>query len=208
MLEKRGLCKVLKSTYARGYEYVPEGRMVTINGRSWAVQCDARDVPVEASVQIVENVGYMPTDPMLVQKGEPNQMIMPDAAKIRMDFFKDESGEMVTMKKIPVIYRDRWQLYQTERGAVYGFDTEIMRIIDFKAAEPATYMAASGAMGIWSCHGVAVYIAPGRFSWEDSQKIHHIAALDWENQLANEDPVANMSLFDGDDDVALLGAEE
>lgn len=180
MLEKRGLCKVLKSTYARGYEYVPEGRMVTINGRSWAVQCDARDVPVEASVQIVENVGYMPTDPMLVQKGEPNQMIMPDAAKIRMDFFKDESGEMVTMKKIPVIYRDRWQLYQTERGAVYGFDTE----------------------------GVAVYIAPGRFSWEDSQKIHHIAALDWENQLAHEDPVANMSLFDGDDDVALLGAEE
>lgn len=91
---------------------------------------------------------------------------------------------------------------------MYGFDTEIMRIIDFKAAEPATYMAASGAMGIWSCHGVAVYIAPGRFSWEDSQKIHHIATLDWENQLAHEDPVANMSLFDGDDDVALLGAEE
>lgn len=37
MLEKKGLCKVLKSTYPRGYEYVPEGRMVTINGRSWAV---------------------------------------------------------------------------------------------------------------------------------------------------------------------------
>lgn len=207
MLEKKGLCKVLKSTYTRGYEYVPEGRMVTINGRSWAVQCDTRDIPVEASVQIVENVGYMPVGAILVQKGEPNQMIMEDAARIRIDFFKDESGEMVTMKKIPVIYRDRWQLYQTERGEVYGFDTEIMRIIDFKAAEPYIYMAASGTMGIWTCHGVTVYIAPGRFSWEDTEKIRHIAALDWERQMENEDPVANMSLFDGDD-VALLGAEE
>lgn len=93
MLEKRGLCKVLKSTYARGYEYVPEGRMVTINGRSWAVQCDARDVPVEASVQIVENVGYMPTDPMLVQKGEPNQMIMPDAAKSVWTFSRTKAAK-------------------------------------------------------------------------------------------------------------------
>lgn len=205
MLEKKGLCKVLKSTYPRGYEYVPEGRMVTINGRSWAVQCDARDIPVEASVQIVENIGYMPTDAMLVQKGEPNQMIMEEAAKIRMDFFKQENGEMLTMKKIPVIYRDRWQLYQTERGEVYGFDTEIMRIIDFKTAEPSTYMATSGSMGIWSCGGVAVYIAPGRFSWEDTEKIHHIAALDWEKQIDHADPVANMSLFDEDEDVAVLG---
>ena len=208
MLEKKGFCKVLKSTYPRGYEYVPEGSMVTINGKSWAVQCEARDIPVEASVQIVENIGYMPTDAMLVQKGEPNQMIMADAARIRMDFFKGESGEMVSMKKIPVIYRDRWQLYQTEEGRVYGFDTEIMRVIDFKAAEPETYMAASGTMGIWSFGGVAVFIAPGRFSYEDEEKIHHIAALDWEKQLSREDPVANMSLFDGEDDVALMGPGE
>lgn len=208
MLDKKGLCKVLKSTYARGYEYVPEGRTVTVNGRSWAVQCDARDIPVEASVQIVENVGYMPMDAMLIQKGEANQMIMADAARIRVEFFKEESGEMLGMKKIPVIYRDRWQLYQTERGEVYGFDTEIMRIIDFKTVEPSTYMAASGSMGIWSAHGIAVFIAPGRFSWEDQEKIHHIAALDWENQLERGDPVTNMSLFDNDEDVVLMGAGE
>lgn len=208
MLEKKGLCKVLKSTYSRGYEYVPEGRMVTINGRSWAVQCDARDVPVEVSVQIVENVGYMPMDAMLVQKGEANQMIMEDAARIRMDFFKKSNGEMLTMKKIPVIFRDRWQLYQTEEGQVFGFDTEIMKVIDFKTAEPDTYMAASGSMGIWSCHGVAVYIAPGRFSWDDTEKINHIAGLDWENQLEHEDHVVNMSLFDSKPDVPVLGEEE
>ena len=208
MLEKKGLCKVLKSTYPRGYEYIPEGKLVTVNGRSWAVQCDARDIPVEASVQIVENIGYMPTDAMLVQKGEQNQMILLDATKIRMDFFKQSNGEMLAMKKIPVIYRDRWQLYQTERGEVYGFDTEIMRIIDFKATEPMTYMADNGRMGIWTAHGIAVYIAPGRFSWADTEKIHHIAALDWENQLDHSDPVANTSLFDNDEDVPVLGATE
>lgn len=69
-------------------------------------------------------------------------------------------------------------------------------------------MAASGSMGIWSCYGVAVYIAPGRFSWEDTEKIRHIAGLDWENQLEHEDPVANMSLFDSSEDVAVLGEEE
>ena len=45
MLEKRGLCKVLKSTYARGYEYVPEGRMVTINGRSWKMSAICQRIP-------------------------------------------------------------------------------------------------------------------------------------------------------------------
>lgn len=110
MLDKRGLCKVLKNTYPRGYEYVPEGNMVTINGKSWALQCDARDVPVEASVQITENVGYIPTSPMLIAKGAANQTLMEDAVKIRMDFFRQSDGEMLCMKKIPVIYRDRWQL--------------------------------------------------------------------------------------------------
>lgn len=207
MLDKKGLCKVLKSTYPRGYEYIPEGRTVTINGRSWAVQCDNIGIPAEAAVQIVENIGFMPVEPIRVTKGEAAQMIMPDAAKIRMDFFRDESGEMVTMKKIPVIYRERWQLYQTERGEVYGFDTEIMQIIDFKSAAPDTYMAASGSMGIWTLDGMAVYIAPGRFSKADCEKIGHIAKLDWENQLTHEDPGSNMSLLD-DEDVALLDAEE
>jgi len=205
MLEKKGLCKVLKNTYARGYEYVPEGHMVTINGRSWAIQCDSFDLPVEASAQIVENIGYIPTNAMLVQKGESNQDLMADAIQIRMDFFKNSNGELVEMKKIPVIFRDRWQLYQTEEGKVYGFDTEIMRIIDFKIAEPYTFMAPTGTMGAWTFCGVAVFIAPGRFSKEDTAKLYHIAGLDWENQMGHEDPVANMSLFDASEDVDVIG---
>lgn len=206
MLEKKGLCKVLKSTYPRGYEYVPDGRILTINGKSWAVQCDTQDLPVDAAQMIVEHVGYMPTEPIRVEKGAANQSIIPEAAQMRLDFFKSETGEVRQMKKIPVIFRDRWQLYQTEDGKVYGFDTEIMRVIDFKACDPATYMAIGGNMGMLSAFGVAVYIAPGRFSLEDTEKLYHIAALDWERQQEHEDPVGNMSLFD-EDDVAVLDAD-
>lgn len=208
MLNEKGLCKVLKNAYAGGYEYVPEGQMITVNGRSWAVQCDAGVIPAEAAVQIVKNIGYIPTSAVLVMKGEENQMIMPEVAKIRMDFFRQSSGEMLRMKKIPVIYRDRWQLYQTERGDVYGFDIEVMKIIDFKTSEPVTYMADTGRMGIWSERGIAVFIAPGRFSREDTEKIHHIAALDWENQMEHGDPIYNMSLFDDKEDVPVLGEVE
>lgn len=206
MLEKKGLCKLLKSTHSRGYEYVPEGRILTVNGRSWAVQCDTKDLPVEAAQQIVEHIGYMPTEPIQVQKGEPNQSIIPEAAKVRMDFFKSETGEMLAMKKIPVIFRDRWQLYQTDSGQVYGFDTEIMKVIDFKQFDPVTYMSDTGTMGMWSAYGVVVFIAPGRFSREDTEKLYHIAAMDWERQQNHEDPVGNMSLFENDDDVEVIEA--
>lgn len=207
MLEKKGLCKLLKSTWARGYEYVPDGRILTVNGRSWAVQCDTRDLPVDAAQQIVEHVGYMPTEAVMVQKGEANQTIIPEAAQIRIDFFKTDSGEMLKMKKIPVIFRDRWQLYQTDTGKVYGFDTEIMKVIDFKAVTPDTYMSDTGNMGIWVAFGIVVFIAPGRFSLEDTEKLYHIAALDWERQQGHEDPVGNMSLFDEDEDVDVIDAD-
>ena len=45
--------------------------------------------------------------PVLIAKGAANQTLMEDAVKIRMDFFRQSDGEMLCMKKIPVIYRDR-----------------------------------------------------------------------------------------------------
>jgi len=207
MLEKKGLCKLLKSTYPRGYEYVPDGSVLTVNGRSGAVQCDTKDLPVEAAQLIVEHVGYMPTEPIMVERGAANQTIIPEAAKMRLDFFKSDTGEMLRMKKIPVIFRDRWQLYQTDTGEVYGFDTDIMKVIDFKSHNPNTYMSANGYIGLWAAYGIAVFIAPGRFTKEDTEKLYHIAALDWEHQRENEDPVGNLSLFEDDDDVDVINPD-
>lgn len=200
LINKKGLCKILKATYRRGYELMPSGSLLTLNGRSWAIQCPTVDLPVEAAVQVVENVGYMPVEAIFIQAGAPNQIIMPETAQLRSNFFRHADQEVFMMKKIPVIYKDRWQLYQTETGQVYGFDTELMQMIDFKTVDPTAIMVAQSSMGIWFWADMAIFIAPGHFSAEDSEKLHHIAALDWEHQQDHDDPAANMSLFDDEDE--------
>ena len=54
-----------------------------------------------------------------------------DIRESQLEELRDGSSVMV---KIPVIFRDRWQLYQTTTGAVYAFDTELLKLIDFKEA--------------------------------------------------------------------------
>ena len=112
------------------------------------------------------------------------------------------------MRQIPVIFRERWQLYQTENGDVYAFDTELLKLIDFKEAEPSAFMSQNGHLGVFARGDSTVYIAPGRFSRANEEKILYIAGLDWENQIDTDDPVANVSLFDEDRDEPLVDREE
>ena len=96
---------------------------IILNGATWAVRCLEEELPKAVAVQIVEDTGYMPMDPVTVCKGEPNQTMIESVANLRgseLDQLKEGSFRMM---KIPVIFRDRWQLYQTDRGAVYAFDT-------------------------------------------------------------------------------------
>ena len=84
MLSEKGLCKILKQAYKQGgYEIMPvamaddgAGRWrrseITINGAAWAVRCQTVDLPKKAAVQIVEDAGYLPVEPMKIRKGEPN----------------------------------------------------------------------------------------------------------------------------------------
>jgi hypothetical protein len=221
MINEKGLCKLLKSAFkTSGYELVPQSisketeagnwrrNTLTINGKTWAVQCQTVDLPPKASVQVVEDAGYLPVEAIQIQRGAPNQLIIQDAISQRIDFFRAESGEIIGMKKIPVIFKDRWQLYQTEQGAVYGFDTELLQLIDWKQYTPDCYISASGRIGVFIWLDTIIYITTGRFSREDGEKIVHIAALDWEGQLEHDDPAVNISLFDPQEDVPTTEPEE
>lgn len=221
MINEKGLCKLLKSAFkTSGYELVPQstntetpaGRwhrnMLTINGKTWAVQCQTVDLPPKASVQVVEDAGYLPVEAIQIQRGAPNQLIIPEAISLRIDFFRAESGEIISMMKIPVIFKDRWQLYQTEQGAVYGFDVELLQLIDWKQCTPDCYISASGRIGIFIYADTIIYLTTGRFSREDGEKIVHIAALDWEGQLEHEDPAVNISLFDPTEEIPTTDTEE
>lgn len=201
MVSKKGLCKVLKKTFSAGYEIIPSanGKVLTLNGSRWAVQVPTTELPVDVALQIVGDAGYLPVEAMRVQKGDSNQMIIAEAVTQRTEFFKPSNSEVLTMMKIPIIFKDRWQLYQTENGEVYAFDVEYLEMIDFDDCQPEVVMRATGNTGIWFFDGQAVYIAPGHFSAEDRERLAYIAAMDWERQQANNDPVENLNLFDRQD---------
>jgi len=221
MISEKGLCKALKNAFKRGgYGVIPQTVEVRtaageyrrsdilINGSAWAVSCLTTELPPEAAVQIVKDVGYLPVEAVKVQKGEANQLMMEGIAAERYDMLQAQRGDMIPMKKIPVIFKGRWQLYQTMRGSVHAFDTELLQLID-KDCEKACscFMSAVGHLGIFLLGDSTVYLAPGRFSAEDEEKVLHIAALDWEQQIEHDDPAVNISLFDEDGDVPMEDAE-
>lgn len=218
MISEKGLCKILKSAYkGAGYQIIPQtvGMIgpsgawkrsdILINGPTWAVRCETVELPKGAAVQIVDDAGYLPVEAMSIQKGAPNQLIMEELAAQRYNLLNQKREEIVSMRKIPVIFKDRWQLYQTEQGAVCAFDVELLSLIDFKEAGEFLdcYLTEDGGLGMFFWNNFAVYIAPGRFSGADETKIRHIAELDWENQMDHDDPVANISLFDKNEDEPL-----
>ena len=53
-----------------------------------------------------------------------------------------------------------------------------------------------------------VFLAPGRFSRDNEEKIIYIAGMDWENQVEADDPVVNLNLFNADRDEPVLTPEE
>lgn len=70
MIHEKGLCKVLSAAYkGGGYSVIPVRRQVEtvarswrrneiiLNGATWAVRCLTEDLPKEAAVQIVKDVG-------------------------------------------------------------------------------------------------------------------------------------------------------
>lgn len=221
MISEKGLCKIPKSAYkGAGYTIIPlviqqdgaAGRWrrneIIINGATWAVRCETVDLPSEAAVQIVKDAGYLPVEAMNIQKGAPNQLVLEEVAEQRHDLLRHQNTDAVHMRQIPVIFRERWQLYQTEEGKVFAFDQELLKLIDFKAVDPSAAMTANGHLGLFTWGSSAVYLAPGRFSRADEERILYIVGLDWENQISAEDPVANVSLFDADRDEPLAEREE
>ena len=152
--------------------------------------------------------GYMPMEPVSVQKSQPNQTMLEDVADIRESQLEELRDGSSVMVKIPVIFRDRWQLYQTTTGAVYAFDTELLKLIDFKEVSPECRITPHGNMAMFLWEDVMVFLAPGRFSRENEEKILYIAGMDWENQVEADDPVVNLNLFNADQDEPLLTPEE
>lgn len=219
MLNEKGLCKILKAAYkGGGYTVMPVvtpaayggGRginEIVINGATWAVRCETCYLPKAAAVQIVEDAGYLPVEAMTICKGEPNQMVMENVAAGRHGILSRQAEGSVAMEKIPVIYKERWQLYQTAEGEIAAFDTALLELIDPKCTFLSARLSASGGLGIFTWDDCSAWIAPGRFSSADEERLRFLAGLDWAGQMEDEDATVNMSLFDPDRDVVPVSRE-
>lgn len=81
-------------------------------------------------------------------------------------------------------------------------------MIDFKEVSPECRITPHGNMAMFLWGDEMVFLAPGRFSRENEEKILYIAGMDWENQVEADDPVVNLNLFNADQDEPLLTPEE
>ena len=205
MLNKKKIEKVIDRAHAQGYGFIPRGRRLSIVAKTWAIRCDTDVLPVTAALKVVKDAGYLPGAPMKLQASAENQPMLEEMALESENnlWTFDAPDSYLKMKKIPVIFKDRWQLYQTENGDIYAFDTELLAMIDFAAVTPDAYISVDMPVGVWVNDRIStlVYIAPGRFSAEDSEKIIHLEKYDWARQTDYSDSAVNISLFDNDDDV-------
>ena len=87
-------------------------------------------------------------------------------------------------------------------------NTELLKLIDFKEVSPECRITPHGNMAMFLWGDEMVFLAPGRFSRENEEKILYIAGMDWENQVEADDPVVNLNLFNADQDEPLLTPEE
>lgn len=203
LFKESGLLKALKAAHKVGYEIILNDERVTICTKTWAIEADAADLPLKVSLEIVEHAGYMPTSvPVRVCKGCTNQTLFADAAKVRMkDVNTGSTGDWEPMTELPIIFKERWQLYVTNRGEVYAFDTELLDMLDTEKITPAAMMRTGySPAGVFELGGSFLMAAPGGFSTTDTMKLIAIARLGWDLRHAYGDPCENLSLFDMEDE--------
>ena len=202
ILDERGAAKALKEAWKEGYIISPGREMMNIYTAKWAVVAPVRMLPLQVSQALVEHVGHIPVDPEKVKKGEVNQTVMNDDVDWRAEQIERIRQRSTLMRKLPVIYKGKWQLYyteKTEKMQVFAFDQELLGIIS-EESYCDTYVTLDG-LGLWSENTQMVTIAPAKFSLADQKAINRIAAIFAEEKVSQEE-VENVCLFDDleDDD--------
>lgn len=228
MIHEKGLCKVLSAAYkGGGYSVIPVRRQVEtvarswrrneiiLNGATWAVRCLTEDLPKEAAVQIVKDVGYMPMEPVSVQKSQLNQTMLEDVADIRESQLEELRDGSSVMVKIPVIFRDRWRVRRSSLHSVFGAGRKLRirsLLLPFRRRSACAGFDAGETGPKPSESGFGPERRRSEMSelcrLRRSEGYGACADADWENQVEADDPVVNLNLFNADQDEPLLTPEE
>ena len=202
LLSKSGAVKALKAAYRKGYQIMPGNPVMTIGTRSWVARVYTQDLPKEVSLLLVEQAGYIPNACELIRQGKHNQtMIREEMARAEAEL----NGYILDAKplrRLPVVYRDKWRIYLDEVGHGWAYDEELLDIVD-KDVTTETGVLGWGAAVISHSPEVLV-VLPAILSDEDEEAVQAIAGIYKERrkQPEPEQEPETMSLWEDDEDLA------
>lgn len=196
LVNEKGTLKALNEAWKKGYEIVPAtGGFIYLYADMWALEIQMRDMPLEVSQALVQHYGSIPVEAEYVQKGQHNQMMMEAEVDDRIVDLKGMTETAEYIHKIPILFRDNWQLFVTEAGRVLAYDQKYLDMIDWVHACPDMMVAENG-VGSFVVGGERLMIAPGKFGAEDMQKLRQIAAMYKDQRVTLVEIPENLCLFD------------
>ena len=122
IINENGLCRILAASYKYGYEIIPQPvlKYTVLFGSTWAVRLPSDAIPRKVLGLMAQHAGCIPTDAIRVHKDQPNQGIIPEVTLERIRLLEEHTGRAEYAERIPLIYKEAWQLYQTADGEIEG----------------------------------------------------------------------------------------
>lgn len=198
IVSEKGAVAALKKAFEKGYEIAPEHGDISIYTENWALQSNTRELPLAVSQLLVEHYGGIPVEPMMVRKGKSKQYMIQGMETDRAAGLLLMQENPIYMRRIPVTFRDRWDMFVTDAGEWMCLDRQYLDILD-QTRNCAAMMTEEG-MALFSLGEERLTISPGKFGEEDAQKLHRIAEMYLEKKIHEVVAPENLSLFDMEED--------
>lgn len=200
IVSEKGAVAALKKAFDKGYEIVPDLGVISIYTGNWALQTTTRELPLAVSQILVEHYGGIPVEPMLVRKGRSKQAMLVGLQLSRAEELILRQEEPAYMRRIPVTFRDKWDVFVKDTGEWICLDRQYLDILDHTKCYAV--MMTDDGMALFSLADEQLTIALGEFGDDDRKKLQKIAEMYMKQEIHEVVEPENLSLFDdmGDED--------
>lgn len=199
IVSEKGAVAALKKAFEKGYEIEPyAGGRIAIYTGNWALQTNTRELPLAVSQILVDHYGGIPVEPMMVRKGKSKQQMICGLERNREGGLLLMQENPDYMRRIPVTFRDKWDMFVRDTGEWMCLDRQYLDILD--QTRPCAVMMTEEGMAMFSMGDEQLTIAPGEFGTDDRMKLQKIAEMYMKQEIHEVVEPENMSLFDMEDE--------
>lgn len=144
-LKESRVCALVRHAHKDGYSIYIDTALIAVKTWKFILAMQIKEVPPKILGMLVEHIGSLSVaECMQVRQGQPNQIIMREAAKPDMDLIGTETPHGTI--EVPLIYKDRFRLFQQEGNLrIVGFDADLLDMADDPHATP--FLSEDGKIG-------------------------------------------------------------